>query len=197
MNAATGEWQLKTLRIQYSETAGSSLGVRFYKSNLLQDWKSINPHVEVILVHSQYQHPNVTAIYNNGEEAKCNLRNLTARQIDDLLNLYRNSSGNNLHLRHGGPRCWTERRSIQGIWQPSLECALKQLKWFHRGSTNTPTSLKYSETSLALARQHLEGKGRWGDQLKSPKGFDRHLLTPTFSNPFVTEGVKLLKRLVK
>ena len=27
----------------------------------------------------------------------------------------------NLYLRHGGPRVWTERRSVQGLWQPSAE----------------------------------------------------------------------------
>lgn len=199
MNAATGEWQLQTLKIRYSETGGSSLGFRFYKTNLLQGWKERNTHVNVVLEHSRQQHPQVTAVFKSGEEASCSVRNLTARQIEDLLNFYRNSSGPNLYLRHGGPRCWTERRSIQGLWQPSLECALKQLKWFHKGAIgNSPTTLRYSGTSLALARQHHFGKGRWGDQLKSPKGFDRHILSGTFSNPFSVQGASnLLKRLVK
>ena len=39
MNAATGEWQLRRLIIRYSETAGSSLGVRFYLHHLLPLWK--------------------------------------------------------------------------------------------------------------------------------------------------------------
>jgi len=194
MDASTGEWQLKTLTIRYSETGGSSLGFRFYKTNLLAHWKSRNPQVNVLLEHSIYEHPSVTATFKSGETATCNMRNLAARQIEDLLNLYRNSSGPNLYLRHGGPRCWTERRSIQGVWEPSLECALKQIRWFHK--SNVPMSLQYSATSLTLARQHLKGKGRWGDQLKSPKGFDKHLLSPVFANPLV-RGATLLKRLVK
>lgn len=41
--------------------------------------------------------------------------------VQELLNLQRNSESPNLYLRHGGPRVWTERRSIQGLWQPSVE----------------------------------------------------------------------------
>eukprot|EP00438_Fugacium_kawagutii_P024042 Skav212905 [mRNA] locus=scaffold374:148530:152298:- [translate_table: standard] len=41
--------------------------------------------------------------------------------LPELLNLQRNSESPNLYLRHGGPRVWTERRSIQGLWQPSAE----------------------------------------------------------------------------
>ena len=196
MNAATGEWQLLSLTVRYSETASGSLGFRFYKSNLLRAWKEANPHVEVILQHAQFEQPQVTAKYRNGEEAECGMKNLTSRQIEDLFNLYRNSSGHNRYLRHGGPRCWTEKRSIQGVWQPSLECALKQIKWFHKGTT-APNGLKYSETSLKLAKQHHEGKGRWGDQLKHPKGFDRHLLVNTWANPFVRGAQACLKHLVK
>ena len=199
MNAATGEWQLQTVKIRYSETGGSSLGFRFFKTNLLQEWQSRNPTVKVVLIHSLYQHPSVTATYKNGEETTCNIKNLSAKRIDDLLNHYRNSSSPNLYLRHGGPRVWTEKRSIQGVWQPNLECALKQIKWFHKSTENVATTPKYSATSLALGKQHREGKGRWGDQIKTPKGFDSHLLSKAFKNPFISPqgAVTLMKRLVK
>lgn len=41
------------------------------------------------------------------------------------MNLQRNSESPNLYLRHGGPRVWTERRSVQGLWQPSPEGMFK------------------------------------------------------------------------
>ena len=38
MNAHTGQWHLKRMIIRYSETAGSSLGVRFYFRHLLPQY---------------------------------------------------------------------------------------------------------------------------------------------------------------
>ena len=198
MNAATGEWMLKRVVIRYSETGGSSLGTRFYFRHLLESWKEKNPQVEVSTVHSQYEHPQVKAEWQSGETHETSMANLKPKQIDYLLNFYRNSHGPNLYLRHGGPRCWTERRSIQGLWQPSLESCMKSLKWFHRkavhSKSETPLArtLKYSPTSIKLAELHQTGLGtygRWGKQYFDPNqvtrvGFDKEVLNETFSNPF-------------
>jgi large subunit ribosomal protein L43 len=175
MDGITGKWSLQKLRIRYSETGGSSLGMRFYMRYLLKDFKERNPWVDVETEHSLYQHPKVTAVYANGEQAECHLRNLTPKQIEDVFTLYRNSHGHNLHLRHGGPRCWTETRSIQGLWQPSLEIALKQVSWLHIDRSKVD-SLRYSGASLRLAREAERGLGRWGNETLSPKGFDRTVL---------------------
>ncbi|EER12682.1 conserved hypothetical protein, partial [Perkinsus marinus ATCC 50983] len=121
MNAHTGAWYLKKVVIRYSETGGSSLGVRFFFRHLLQPWKDRNPQVEVVTTHSQYEHPQLTGEWASGDTYTTNMRKLRPWQIEDLMNLYRNSEGPNLFLRHGGPRIWTERRSIQGLWQPSPE----------------------------------------------------------------------------
>lgn len=197
MDGATGVWHLQKLEIRYSETGGSSLGVRFYLRYLLKEWKERNPQVEVMTEHSLYQHPQVTAIFRSGEKAKCQMKNLTARQIEDLLNLYRNSQGPNLHLRHGGPRCWTDRRSIQGLWQPSLEAALKQLKWFHKPSLTSGASsapLRYSIPSLKLAKQHFFGQGRLGAETGN-KGFDQRFIASSLKRPFLNSAslVKMIR----
>ena len=200
MNAATGEWALKRLVIRYSETGGSSLGVRFYFRNLLESWKAKNPQVELETVHSQFEHPRITAYWKTGESHETNMANLKPRQIENLLNFYRNSQGANQYLRHGGPRCWTERRSIQGLWQPSLESSLKSLKWFHKGTPvggmrqdlKSWMKLQYSPASVRLAAEHYNGQtsGRWGPNemhgTKVDVGFGKDRLSSVFRDPFTS-----------
>merc|ERR1712110_944631 len=125
--------------------------------------------------------------WSSGEKYEVALRNLKPRQVEDFMNLHRNSQSPNLYLRHGGPKVWTERRSIQGLWQPSAEGMFRALKFarlksWYRPGTN---GLRYSPTTLELTRQHLiESKGRWGDQRAHAKGFDRHVLEVFFNQPF-------------
>jgi large subunit ribosomal protein L43 len=198
MNAATGDWSLKRILIRYSETGGSSLGIRFYFKNLVDSWKNKNPQVEVVTVHSQFENPQVTAVWKSGETHETNVANLKPKQIENLLNFYRNSHGANLHLRHGGPRCWTERRSIQGTWQPSLESSLRSLKWFHKGTPVGGLSgsrqgwmrLQYSPQSIRLAADHYRGStsGRWGSNKMHGAdidvGFNKDRLSNAFRDPF-------------
>mmetsp|Transcript_85021 Transcript_85021/g.259671 ORF Transcript_85021/g.259671 Transcript_85021/m.259671 type:complete len:199 (-) Transcript_85021:20-616(-) len=191
MNAATGEWHLKRLIIRYSESAGSSLGTRFYLRHLLPIWKEKNPQVQVITEQSRMEHPELQATWASGEKFEISLRGLKAKQVEELMDLQRNSESPNLWLRHGGPRVWTERRSIQGLWQPSMEGMFRALKfarmprWYGEGSRE----LKYSNTTVKLAEQHLlERRGRWGDQRTNPKGFDRHLLADLLNSPFLPDA---------
>jgi large subunit ribosomal protein L43 len=186
MNGATNEWQLKKVVLRYSETGGSSLGVRFYRKFLLQEWKEKNPFCEVKVEHSIYQHPKITAFYKNGEIAQCFLNNLTPKQIEEIFNLYRNSHGNNLYLRHGGPRVWTEKRSIQGLWQPSVELALQQISYLKESPERIKTSpLKYAGATLRLARQHAKGMGKWGSEKEFMRGFDYSWLKGLLRSPFL------------
>mmetsp|Transcript_15083 Transcript_15083/g.35323 ORF Transcript_15083/g.35323 Transcript_15083/m.35323 type:complete len:204 (+) Transcript_15083:50-661(+) len=188
MNAATGQWHLKRLIIRYSETAGSSLGTRFYLRHLLHAWKERNPQVTVVTEHSRLEHPQLKAEWASGESYEYSLRNLRPRQIEDHMDLVRNSESPNLWLRHGGPRVWTERRSIQGLWQPSAEGMFRALKFARERSWlgQKASKLKYSPTTLKLTEQHLlERRGRWGDQNEHPKGFDRHILEDIFNRPLL------------
>jgi large subunit ribosomal protein L43 len=185
MDALTGQLQLEEIVIRYSETGGSSLGVRFFLKNLLSDWT--NEHgqaarVQVRTEHSLYQHPRVVARWKSGETAESSLRNLTPKQIGELLNLYRDSHGPNLQLRHGGPRCWTNQRSIQGLWQPSLDLALKQItKATAVANGKKQAELNFSVPSIMLSKQHLTGKGgRWG---ADGQAFDVAWLRRTMISP--------------
>ncbi|CAE8710862.1 unnamed protein product, partial [Polarella glacialis] len=172
----------------YSETGGSSLGIRFYLQHLLSIWKDRNPQVVVVTEHCRLDHPQLCCEWATGEKFEISLRNLKPRQIEDLLNLQRNSESPNLYLRHGGPRVWTERRSIQGLWQPSAEGMFRALKFARETSWSGKKhqELKYSNQTLKLCRQHLlERKGRWGDQSQAPKGFDRYTLEDVLNRPLL------------
>mmetsp|Transcript_55804 Transcript_55804/g.104683 ORF Transcript_55804/g.104683 Transcript_55804/m.104683 type:complete len:196 (-) Transcript_55804:79-666(-) len=191
MNAADGTWHLRRVIIRYSETGGSSLGTRFYLRHLLPLWKERNPQVVVVTEHSKLDHPELLAEWASGEKFEISLRKLRPRQIEDLLNLQRNSESPNLYLRHGGPRVWTERRSVQGLWQPSPEAMFKALKFARETSWlgQKHENLKYSSQTLKLCQQHLlEKRGRWGDQSQHPKGFDRHVLEDVLNQPFASDG---------
>merc|ERR1719189_3173550 len=133
-------------------------------------------------------HPVMLAEWASGEKFEMSLRNLKPKQIEDHMNLVRNSESPNLYLKHGGPRVWTERRSIQGLWQPSMEGMFRALKFARETSWTgrKASELKYSSATLKLAQQHLlERNGRWGEQTTQPKGFDRHLLEDLFNRPLL------------
>merc|ERR1712224_751709 len=162
----------------------------FYLRHLLPIWKERNPQVQVITEHSRMEHPEMQAEWASGEKFDYNVKGLRPRQIEDLLNLARNSESPNLYLRHGGPRVWMERRSIQGLWQPSVEGMFQAVRFARLKDwrSRRAAGLKYSPTTLKLTSQHLlEQTGRWGDQREHAKGFDRHILESIFNNPFMRE----------
>ncbi|CDI86321.1 hypothetical protein, conserved [Eimeria praecox] len=110
-----GVWQLQQVLLRYSETGYSSSGVRFYLKHLLPSWEQRNPQVEVVLQQDKYEQPQATFVFKSGARSEIPLENLQPRQVEELLQLHRDSSGPNNFLRHGGPKVWTERRSIQAI----------------------------------------------------------------------------------
>merc|ERR1711974_91735 len=170
--------------IRYSETGGSSLGVRYFLRHLLWPWKERNPQVQVVTEHSQLEHPQLLSEWASGEKFEISLRNLRPRQVVELMDLQRNSESPNLHMRHGGPKVWTERRSIQGLWQPSEEGMLQAVRFARLKDwrSRKAADLKYSPTTLKLTHQHLvERRGRWGEQTEHVKGFDRHVLQDIFT----------------
>lgn len=69
--------------------------------------------VKVVVQHDKYAQPQATFVFASGARSETPLENLQPRQVEELLQLHRDSSGPNHFLKHGGPKVWTERRSIQ------------------------------------------------------------------------------------
>ncbi|KAF8820534.1 putative ribosomal protein l22/l43 [Cardiosporidium cionae] len=178
-----GVWQLRHVNIQYSETGHSSRGIRFYFRQLLPKWRERNSEIKVTTSHQQFEEP-VASFQYIKEKHDISLKDLNPRQIEEVLNLARNSESSNQYLRHGGPKVWTEKRSIQGLWQPSLQGQVKALGWFHR--KRPPLRLpKYSAESLELSIQAIRGEGRWGSEREFPKGWDQMHLKDILGNPLI------------
>lgn len=69
--------------------------------------------VEVVLQQDKFEQPRATFVFKSGARSETPLANLQPRQLEELLQLHRDSSGPNHFLKHGGPKVWTERRSLQ------------------------------------------------------------------------------------
>ncbi|EPR59955.1 putative mitochondrial ribosomal protein l22/l43 [Toxoplasma gondii TgCatPRC2] len=182
-------WHLKEVVIQYSASGNSSQGLRFFFRHLLHRWKQRNPQVQVHTVENKYEAPKATFKYlGERTDSRCEtpLKDLSPGQIEQILDLHRNSKGDNRFLKHGGPRTWTERRSIQGLWRPSLPSQLIALKWFRR--KRPPMRLpKYSPLSLSLSIQAIRGHGRWGSEREFPRGWDQLHLKDILGSPLRSE----------
>lgn len=60
--ATLGVWQLKKIRLRYSETGYSSTGIRYYMRHLLRDFTLQNPQIEITRVHEQFENPQATFV---------------------------------------------------------------------------------------------------------------------------------------
>ncbi|KAL8427385.1 hypothetical protein Efla_006416 [Eimeria flavescens] len=186
-----GVWQLQQVLLRYSETGYSSSGVRFYLKHLLPSFMERNPQIQVVLQHDKYEQPRVTFVYASGARTESSLANLQPRQLEELLQLHRDSCGPNQFLKHGGPKVWTERRSIQVGGGASL-----RLLHASRKRSRPPLRLpKYSAEGLRLSIEAIRGNGRWGSEREFPKGWDQLALRFAHQNPLMQQPVKPLEKI--
>lgn len=151
----------KAMDLVYSETAGSSRGVRFYLRYLCR------PNEALKVTQSRFESPRVTAYWDNGEHLATNLHGMNPHQVAAVIDLHMNSQGSNIFLRHGGPRVWSTNPSIQGLWKPTLESSINALRPFHQPVTETQAGNGPSRGSRDTLRFS-------GDLLKLSKAFVRN-----------------------
>lgn len=180
-----GEWQLKAVAVQYSQSSMKSLGTRFFLQHLLPRWAKRNPQVNVSVTHQEYLPPQGTFYFLDGSSKVLVFSKLKAHHIESLFNHCRNSANGNEFLSHSGPQLWSERRSIQGLWRPTLEGQMKALSFCFRKRRRPPAIPSYSAQSLLLCRQAVQNVGRWGDSQIFPRGWDTLRLQDVLCNPFM------------
>ncbi|EUD67467.1 hypothetical protein C922_02173 [Plasmodium inui San Antonio 1] len=110
---SNGVYQLKKILLKYSETGHSSRNVRFFLRFILPDYRDENKHLNFEIQHEQYEEPTAIFEYINNSRYEISLKDIKSKHIVDVINLYKDSAGNSDYLKHGGPRVYSNKRSIQ------------------------------------------------------------------------------------
>ncbi|SBO27063.1 ribosomal protein L43, mitochondrial, putative [Plasmodium knowlesi strain H] len=110
---SNGVYQLKRILLRYSETGHSSRNVRFFLRFILPDYRDENKHLNFEIQHEQYEEPKATFEYINNSRYEVSLKDVKSKHIVDVINLYKDSAGNSDYLKHGGPKVYSNKRSIQ------------------------------------------------------------------------------------
>ena len=113
-----GVWQLKTLVLRYCPIGGSSVGAREYIRTGLVEFAKQNPQVECKTILGKGKHPVVEGRYVWGVNKVCDLRRKNPEQIDELVQLLRNTSGHK--VTEFKTPIISQTTSIQGRWRPNL-----------------------------------------------------------------------------
>ncbi|PRP79418.1 60S ribosomal protein L51, mitochondrial isoform 2 [Planoprotostelium fungivorum] len=115
-----GVWQLQKITLRYSRSREHSRGAREFVENSLESFKKQNPQIEVTTVETPHS-VKVTGYYLNGAKRPIVVRNPTAQDVSDKFTFLRNQCG--MKARDPCLRVYTNRRSIQGVWQPDVDYA--------------------------------------------------------------------------
>jgi large subunit ribosomal protein L43 len=117
-NGIDGKFQfpLQKLVFNYCDFGGSSSVMKEYIKTKLIDFAQKNPQFEIIIQPRPYHHPLIRAYYNNGFYKYQCVRKFSLRDIDDVVNYYRNSSGMS-PIKPKFP-IFTNNESLRGIWSP-------------------------------------------------------------------------------
>ncbi|CAG9478818.1 ribosomal protein L43, mitochondrial, putative [Plasmodium vivax] len=181
---SNGVYQLKKILLKYSETGHSSRNVRFFLRFILPDYRDENKHLNFEIQHEQYEEPMAIFEYINNSRYEISLKDIKSKHIVDVINLYKDSAGNSDYLKHGGPRVYSNKRSIQGLWCPSIYSELNAIAYLKKKKKNNIKLPKYTRESLNLNHDVIKGNGRWGNENLFPKGFDQRYLKNIFCFPF-------------
>ena len=113
-----GVWQLQTLVVRYCSIGGSSRGTRDFLRKEFIEFATKNPQVQCKAILGKGKHPVVEGRYVWGVNKVCDLRNKQPKQISELVQLLRNTSGHKV-TQFKVPVI-SKKPSIQGQWQPGI-----------------------------------------------------------------------------
>jgi len=105
----------KRIIIQYDKNGGSSSGLREFLRTRLDKYASKHPKIEFKLV-EKAGHPVIKGEYINGREKPICIRNLNVDNVQNKMELLRESSGEQLRFTKSKVESLNE--SIRGIWSP-------------------------------------------------------------------------------
>mmetsp|Transcript_11328 Transcript_11328/g.12448 ORF Transcript_11328/g.12448 Transcript_11328/m.12448 type:complete len:169 (+) Transcript_11328:58-564(+) len=115
-----GVWQLKNVKLFFSDVGGSSKGiVELLESGRLDRFAEMNKQLNLEVIRRRSTHPFLSCEYINGYIKDVPLRNLSATEAMGFLNDAR-SSGGHRPLAHRGSKVVSNKASIQGKWKPNI-----------------------------------------------------------------------------
>lgn len=101
--------------LQFDKTGGSSQGLRDFLKLRLDKYAESNPKIEFRVV-QKAGHPVIKGEYINGREKAICIRNLNIDNVQNKLNLLRESSGEQLRKRNS--KVESVNTSVRGVWSP-------------------------------------------------------------------------------
>lgn len=105
----------KRITLQFDKNGGSSKGLRDFLRKRLDTYAAANPKIE-FKVFEKAGHPVIKGEYINGREKAICIRNLNIDNVQNKMNLLRESSGE--QLRSTKSKVESLNESIRGIWSP-------------------------------------------------------------------------------
>ena len=109
-----GVWQLRSLLVQYCNHSGSSSGTRRFAEQMLIPFAKENPQIEIAVSLKPNNHPIVTGFYEKDPEKTLSLRNLSAEQVQDRIQMLRDARPITLRKWH---KKFRDSPSVQGEWE--------------------------------------------------------------------------------
>jgi large subunit ribosomal protein L43 len=105
----------KRITLQFDQAGGSSQGLRDFLRLRLDSFAQENPKIEFRVV-QKGGHPVLKGEYSSGKDKAICVRNLNVDNVQNKLNLLRESSGETLRKRNAKVESIND--SVRGIWSP-------------------------------------------------------------------------------
>ncbi|CEP20230.1 unnamed protein product [Cyberlindnera jadinii] len=105
----------KRITLQFDQAGGSSQGLRDFLRLRLDNYAKQNPKIEFKVV-QKGGHPVLKGEYSNGLDKAICVRNLNVDNVQNKLNLLRESSGERIRKRNAKVESIND--SVRGVWSP-------------------------------------------------------------------------------
>ncbi|CAN8070352.1 unnamed protein product [Agarophyton chilense] len=116
--ARNGVWELREVLLRYCANSGSSRGVRDFVEHGLVSFARKNPHIQ-FQTEIKGGHPCVFCKYVTGYERQRTLKNISAEEVGETLQLLRDTLGRRVPAHNQLGTGVVEKRavSVQGVWR--------------------------------------------------------------------------------
>eukprot|EP00923_Selenidium_pygospionis_P010113 GHVN01017569.1.p1 GENE.GHVN01017569.1~~GHVN01017569.1.p1 ORF type:complete len:252 (-),score=46.00 GHVN01017569.1:220-879(-) len=206
--------KLARVAFSFSPVLDQTRFLMFYIDHCLDRWSTRYPKVKIDFQEWRFTpYPEVIFYYRDDSIRRLSLSNCRPQDIEIILNMGVNSGTGRSVLVHGKAHTMTVNDSVQGRWSYSLASAQTYLRkklpidvldpnpppistitTVSQSAHKTPLHRcvlpMYSDDSLSLASEALQGNGRWGPEYEFPKGGCLRRLEDVLDDPLILPDEK-------